>query len=66
MLEPKDARVCILDDDVPDLAGIAVVGVEVSRFGRGHVKGVVGNMKDAPKIPRSKAGSRVPAYPCNF
>lgn len=26
MLEPNDARVCMLDDDVPNLAGIAVVG----------------------------------------
>lgn len=26
MLDPKDARVCMLDDDMPDLAGIARVG----------------------------------------
>lgn len=28
MLDPKDARVCILEEDVPDLAGIARVGVD--------------------------------------
>jgi hypothetical protein len=28
MLEPKDARVCMLDDDVPNLAGISVVGAQ--------------------------------------
>ena len=26
MLEPKDARVCMLDEDVPDLAGILAPG----------------------------------------
>ena len=48
MLEPKDARVCMLDEDVPDLAGITRVGVNMSRTGRGHAKGVVGLVKDAP------------------
>lgn len=38
ILEPKDARVCILDDDVPDLAGIARLGVGASDNERGHVK----------------------------
>lgn len=54
MLEPNDARVCMLDDDVPDLAGIGRVGVEV--------------LRDAPKIPRSKAPNwaRDAAYPCKL
>ena len=70
MLDPKDARVCILEEDVPDLAGIARVGVNMSRTGRGHAKGVVGLVKDAPKIPRNKAPpgnasrARDEAYPC--
>jgi hypothetical protein len=50
MLEPKDALVCMLEDDVPDLAGIGGAGVERSRVGRGHVKGVVRSVKDAPKL----------------
>jgi hypothetical protein len=58
MLEPNDARVCILDEDVPDLAGITRVGVNISRTGRGHAKGVVRLVKDAPKIPRNKAPER--------
>lgn len=29
ILEPKDARVCMLEDDVPDLAGIARAGVDI-------------------------------------
>ena len=66
ILEPKDALVCMLEDDVPDLVGIAGAGVEESRVGGGHVKGVVGHGKHAPKIPRSKDPQRArdTAYPC--
>jgi hypothetical protein len=54
MLEPKDARVCMLDEDVPDLAGIARVGVNISRTGRGHAKGVVGLVKTRQRFPETK------------
>jgi hypothetical protein len=65
ILEPNDALVCILDDDVPDLAGIAWVGVKGSRARRGHVKGAVSPVLDAPKIHRDHvlwrmAGVRAP------
>lgn len=52
MLEPKDARVCMLDDDVPDLAGIA--GVEFKN-GSGHVKGVVGSRRAKDSQKQSSA-----------
>ena len=54
MLDPKDARVCILDEDVPDLAGITRVGVNIPRTGRGHAKGVVGLVKTRQRIPETK------------
>lgn len=54
MLEPNDARVCMLDDDVPDLAGITRVGVEISTTERGHAKGVVGRERRAKRIPETK------------
>ena len=54
MLDPKDARVCILDEDVPDLAGITRVGVNIPRTGRRHVKDVVGLVKTRQRIPETK------------
>lgn len=54
MLDPKDARVCILEEDVPDLAGIARVGVDNPGTGRGHAKGVVGLVKTRQRIPETK------------
>lgn len=62
MLEPNDALVCMLEDDVPDLAGIIGAGVESSRNGRGYGKGVVGPNKDAPKIRRRL--KHVIVHPC--
>lgn len=70
MLDPKDARVCILDDDAPDLAGIARAGVKTSRAGRGHAKGVVGFVKTRQRLPETKlrnaARARDEAYPCKY
>ena len=54
MLDPKDARVCILEEDVPDLAGITRVGVNIPRTGRGHAKGVVGLVKTRQRTPETK------------
>lgn len=64
MLDPKDARVCMLEDDVPNLAGITRVGVSISRNGRGLAKGVVGRAKRFPETKLRSA--RDDAYPCKY
>lgn len=65
MLEPNDARVCMLDDDVPDLAGIAGVEGRELEDGRDHAKGVVGSRraKDSPKQRKLRVHVTC-AYPC--
>ena len=66
MLDPKDARVCILDEDVPDLAGITRVGVNIPRTGRRHAKDVVGLVRRAKESPKQSSATRArdEAYPC--
>lgn len=61
MLDPNEARVCMLEDDVPDLAGIAGVGDRELEDCRRHVKGVVGSRR-AKESPKQSSASRA-RYP---
>lgn len=63
MLEPKDARVCMLDDDVPDLAGIA--GVELRAPEREWSRKRRGWLETRQRFPEAKLRVHVTcAHPC--